>query len=92
MGWSLSKDCSFEFQGVQTLVSPDGNNVAWACPCGGPVLFVYQNGRRGSGPSAAARCPKCAAEYFLQPSFGTLPEPASDKSVAPADIIQIVKK
>src|SRR3990167_2874748 len=34
MGWSLSKDCSFEFQGVQTLVSPDGNNVAWACPCG----------------------------------------------------------
>ncbi len=90
MGWSL-EDCTFQFQEEKALVSADGNNVAWICNCGGPILFVYQSGRRGSGPSSPAPCPKCKAKYFLDPSNGTKKEPPPGKSAPPADIIQLVK-
>ena len=92
MGWSLSRGSRFEFSGAQTLVCADGNNVAWTCPCGGPVLFVYQSGRRGSRSSTPTSCSKCGTEYFLDPSFDTLPEPPLGDSVAPAEVIQIVKR
>jgi hypothetical protein len=52
MALSLGQDRKFEFQGAETLVSPDGNTVPWPCPCCGPVPFVDQSGRRASAPSA----------------------------------------
>lgn len=80
------------FCGERVLVAADGNNVAWICPCGCPVLFVYQSGRRGSCSSNPALCSKCGSAYFLDPPFDTLPEPPPGESVAPAEVMQIVKR
>jgi len=91
MGWSLGKVNHFEFGGEGTVVCADGNNVAWSCPCGGPVLFVYQQGRRGASESKPTQCPKCTAQYFLDPQFGAASEPPPGISVAPAEIMRIMK-
>jgi hypothetical protein len=91
MGWSLSKGSNCEFRGERTVVCADGNNVAWSCPCGGPVLFVYQQGRRGASASRPTQCPKCNAEYFLDPQFGAAAEPPLGRSIAPAEIMRITK-
>jgi hypothetical protein len=42
MGWSLSKGSNFEFRQERALVSADGNNLSWSCPCGGPV-YLFTN-------------------------------------------------
>jgi hypothetical protein len=92
MGWSFSSTTQFEFGGKITLVSADGNNVAWRCPCGAPVLFVYQAGRRGSAALNPSKCARCDALYFLEPQYGTLSEPPRGTSLAPAEKMQIVRK
>jgi hypothetical protein len=91
MGWSLSKESNFEFRQERALVSADGNNLSWSCPCGGPVLFVYQRGRRGSCQSSPTQCPKCNAQYFLDPQFDTISEPRPGTSMAPAILMKIIQ-
>ena len=92
MGWSLSIVERFEYEGASAVAAADGNNVAWCCPCGGPVLFVYQNGRRGSSSSVPSKCPKCSSEYYLDPPHGTRGEPPPKNRVAPATVMRILKK
>jgi len=89
MGWTL-QGVQFQHQGVPTQMHADGNNAAWVCPkCKHPVLFVYQNGRSGSGPNSRTYCPGCPASYHLSPPF-TRPEPPAGNPVQPAPIMQVI--
>ena len=73
MGWTF-EGVRFEVPGDEEPVT-DGNNVAWKCPsCQRPLLFVYQNGRIGSGPGRPAAC-ECGASYFLDPPYQPNLEP-----------------
>jgi hypothetical protein len=90
MGWTFTPPNPplpvFHRHGAVQQVDADGNNVAWKCPCGAPVLFVYQNGRRGSGPGRPAVC-QCGQSYQLDPPYIS-PEPPG--SIAPAAVMNIV--
>lgn len=86
-----AQQVAFEYQGP-TQVHANGNNVAWKCPtCGHPILFVYQNGRMGSGPQDSVQCPTCRAGYYLKPPYGSRHEPPRGQPMAPARRMTIVQ-
>lgn len=89
MGWSFAGTRQFIFAGQPTNAVSDGNNVAWCCPCGAPLLFVYLNGRAGSAANSPRECNHCGESYYLRPEYGELAEPR-DRSEAPAEIMEIV--
>jgi len=90
MGWTFNvqREVAFQYQGP-TQVHADGNNVAWKCQaCDHPILFVYQNGRIGSGPRSPTECPGCQTRYYLEPPYFR-PEP--DQPTPPAPLMTIVQ-
>lgn len=90
MGWTL---CGVDFRrsGQPTTVAADGNNIAWVCGCGAPVLLVYQAGRAGSGRARPAPCSgNCGASYYLKPEYGFQPEPPAGTTRQPAAQMDIV--
>jgi hypothetical protein len=89
MGWSFSVPLEFQHRGHSTKVHADGNNVAWVCPCGHPVLFVYQQGRRGSSSACPTICQGCHTSYSLSPAYSS-PEPPRGQPQAPAAVVSIV--
>jgi hypothetical protein len=88
MGWTLSS-VSFRRNGLVTAVDAYGNNVAWVCACGLPLLFTYQDGKPGSASGSPKTC-DCGLSYFLHPEYGTLPEPAAGVSDHPAPVMDII--
>jgi hypothetical protein len=91
VGWTLN-GARFEFQGKATKVCADGNNVAWCCPCGAPILFVYQSGRKGSCASVPRKCEECLSEYWLQPGYDDIGEPPRSRKVNPSETMTIVRR
>ncbi len=89
MGWTLS-GVQFQYQGAHASTHSEGNNVAWMCACGHPVLLVYQNGRIGSHPATPSTCLGCGTQYSLHPPYGFQPEPPSGTSIVPASLMFIV--
>ena len=92
MGWTLT-GVVFRRNGQRTRVHADGNNLAWSCDhdgCVHPVLFIYLNGRIGSGPAFPSPCPACGATYSLAPAFDTQPQPPKGVVRAPATHMDIV--
>jgi hypothetical protein len=89
MGWTLN-GILFDYQGKRTTVCVDGNNVAWRCPCGAPLLFVYLRGRKGSCASSPRKCESCLSEYWLQPGHDDIGEPPRNKKVKPSETMIIV--
>ena len=67
MGWTLTGTVQFRFNETPTDISAYGNTVAWCCPCGTPILFVYDGGKPGSSSDKPTRCHGCEALYFLDP-------------------------
>jgi hypothetical protein len=93
VGWLFDSSVPFRYKGVSARVYADGNNAAWICPsCGGPILFVYQRGRVGSGPATPSVCKTktCNRSYYLDPPYGFQPEPVRGQSATPADVMDIV--
>lgn len=92
MGWSFSAiPTDFVFNGYPALVVPDGNNVAWSCPCGKPVLFVYRSGRNGASAATPFIC-ECGRSFFLSPEFGHFDEPPRGNSIPPANPMEILEQ
>jgi hypothetical protein len=94
MGWTLT-GVTFVHQGKPIAVfkvSASGNNAAWVCPCEtkGAVLFVYQSGRQGSRRDRPTKCRSCGSEYFLDPPYDTMPEPADVRVPTAQMVIQKV--
>jgi len=88
MGWTL-RGVRFLHGTAVATVDSDGNNVAWVCPCGAPVLLIYQRGRRGSAPSRPAICGSCGNRYHLDPPYGSQPEPPRGQPVVPATLMTL---
>lgn len=90
MGWTLS-GAHFRRHGVvlaSSKVHADGNNLAWVCECGAPVLLIYLDGRAGSDPRHPRVCPgACGATYSLSPPYRS---PPPGPSQVPAAVIDIV--
>ena len=89
MGWTftpLDGHVTFQYDGTETPVCADGNNVAWVCTCGEPLLFVYLQGRKGSALESPRAC-VCGAAYYLIPSVGFQQEPP--EKVPPAETMVI---
>jgi hypothetical protein len=42
-----------------------GNNVAFQCRCGAPVLAVILENQRGSDSEHPTTCPGCRAKFWL---------------------------
>jgi predicted RNA-binding Zn-ribbon protein involved in translation (DUF1610 family) len=92
MGWTFSpvngQVCRFQWNGAPTDVIADGDNVTWNCPnCGLPLLFVYQKGRLGSHYESPVTCNQCKRDFYLEPSYGSTPEPPKDDDRHPAPIM-----
>lgn len=87
MPWRLS-GVQFWHNGEPVVVNADGTSAAWVCPCGGPVLLVFQAGRIGSHPNRQSICPKCKVAYYLAPPHNFMPEPSM--SIMPAGQMTIV--
>jgi hypothetical protein len=66
--------------------------LAWRCPCGAPLLFVYLSGRKGSSASTPRKCDECLSEYWLQPGHDALGEPPREKKVKPSKTMTIVRR
>lgn len=94
MGWTLSGEVEFQFQGQPTRCHARGNNLAWVCPaCGHPLLFTYQNGKQGSSATRPVVCPEpnCQAQFHLTPEYGTQQEPPAGQFEVPAPVMLIVQ-
>jgi hypothetical protein len=92
MGWTLTGTVQFRFNETLADISAYGSNVAWCCPCGSPVLFVYEGGKPGSSSDKPAWCHGCDVQYFLDPQYGARPEPPPGMPIAPSTVMRIVKK
>jgi hypothetical protein len=91
VGWSFNAGTvQFQHNGAIAAVHADGNHVAWVCPCGQPILFVYQNRRIGSAQPSPTVCQQCHTAFFLNPQYGFQPEPPAGQPVVPAALMTIV--
>ena len=52
--------------GLPVKADPHGNNVAFSCTCGAPVLAVIREHQRGASPDNPARC-SCGSSFWLEP-------------------------
>jgi hypothetical protein len=87
MPWRLS-GVEFYYNDQPVVLHADGNIAARVCPCGGPVLFIFQAGRIGSHPTRRSMCPLCKTTYHLTPPHNFMPEPAM--SIMPAGRMTII--
>ena len=89
MPWRLT-GVEFWYDDKPVFLHADGHAAAWACPCGGPVLFIYKAGRTGSHPTRRSVCQKCYAAYYLAPPHNSMPEPPM--SMMPSGRMVIIAK
>lgn len=87
MGWTF-RNSRFE----PGRVHADGNNVAWCCPeCCHPIILVYQKNRVGSSRDNPSVCNGCGEGYYLDPPYGSRPEPPAGQHESPAALMRIRK-
>ena len=77
MGWTIG-NAAFMHRGNTVSADADGHSLAWCCPCGTAVLFVYADGRNGSSASCPSTCKNCKSKYYLDPPFERSPEPPKE--------------
>ena len=53
--------------GEEVAADPFGNNVAFKCNCGHPVLAIARDRHRGSHKGNPAECRKCKKKYIWMP-------------------------
>jgi hypothetical protein len=51
--------------GMAVRADPHGNNVAFSCACGAPVLAVMREHQRGASPDNPAKC-SCGLSFWLE--------------------------